>query len=174
MSERSLLAPEGSRAPLLGLEPEQCAVVSFIYRSCSEAGGCPLALAVLRRLDRELAERPKLAARTRLVTVNFDPARDTPARMAELRRLLEPRGHWSFLTGADEAELRPVLADFGQDVLPLLTEEGVESSVLKHVLKVFLVDGRGRVRNIYSTGFLRADVILNDVVTVLGEESGGH
>jgi cytochrome c peroxidase len=36
------------------------------------------------------------------------------------------------------------------------------------VLKVFLVDGERRVRNVYSTGFLRADVILADVETLLG------
>jgi cytochrome oxidase Cu insertion factor (SCO1/SenC/PrrC family) len=76
--------------------------------------------------------------------------------------MFAPRGEWVFLTAANDAELAPVLADFGQDVQEL------EAGVLRHVLKVFLVDGEGRVRNVYSTGFLRADVILADVETLLG------
>ena len=48
-----LLGPDGTPAPLLGLSAGEVAIVSFIYRSCSQADGCPLALATLRRLDRE-------------------------------------------------------------------------------------------------------------------------
>jgi hypothetical protein len=36
------------------------------------------------------------------------------------------------------------------------------------VLKIFLVDGAGRVRNIYSTGFLDVRLMLADLETVLG------
>ncbi len=141
VAERRLLAPDGARTPLLALQPGELAVVAFVYRSCSEAEGCPLALAVLRSLDRALAARPDLAGRVRLVTVSFDPAHDTPETMGELA---------------------PLLADFGQDVVVL--DEGV----LRHVLKVFLVDSDRRVRNIYSPGFLRADVVLADVETLIG------
>jgi cytochrome c peroxidase len=162
VAEWSLLAPDGARAPLLGLEPGELAVVAFVYRSCSEAEGCPLALAVLRTLDRALADRPDLGGRVRLVTVSFDPAHDTPARMGELARMMAPQGEWSFLTAAGTDELAPLLADFGQDVVAL------EGGVLRHVLKVFLVDSERRVRNIYSPGFLRADVVLADVETLLG------
>jgi len=162
VSERALLAPDGARAPLLGVDGARLALVSFVYRACSDAEGCPLSLAVLQRVDRALAARPDLAGRVRLASVSFDPERDTPERMGELARLLEPHGEWAFLTAAGVAELAPVLADFGQDV------EALDAGVLRHVLKVFLVDAEGRVRNIYSTGFLRADVILADIETLLG------
>jgi cytochrome oxidase Cu insertion factor (SCO1/SenC/PrrC family) len=162
VSEHALLGTDGARVPLLGVTGERLAVVSFVYRACSDATGCPLSLAVLSRVDRALAARPELAGRVRLATVSFDPARDTPAKMGELAGLFAPRGEWVFLTAASPEELAPVLADFGQDVVEL------EPGVLRHVLKVFLVDGEGRVRNVYSTGFLRADVILADVETLLG------
>ncbi len=102
--------------------------------------------------------------------MSFDPARDTPERMGELTRALEPRGEWAFLTTGEAAELEPLLSDFGQDVLPIRTDTGEPTGVLGHVLKVFLVDSSGWVRNIYSTGFLRADLILNDILTLLAEE----
>jgi cytochrome c peroxidase len=170
VSERQLLDSTGERAPLLGLRPDQVALVSFIYRGCAEADGCPLALAVLRRLDRGLAERERLASRVRIVTVSFDPKHDTPGRMAELRSLLAPRTDWRFLTAGDDEEIAPVLAEFGQDSLRLVGNGGEPTSLIRHVLKVFLVDGERRVRNVYSSGFLDARLLMNDLETVLGAD----
>ena len=170
VKEHWLLGPDGKRAPLLGLGKEEAAIVSFVYRTCVDATGCPLALATLQRLDAELASRPGLAKRVRLVTVSFDPKRDTPERMKELRGHLAPQAQWRFLTAANSQQLVPVLSDFNQNAVPLVTEEGEETGLIRHVLKVYLVDGRGDVRNIYSTGFLDQRILLNDLQTVLAEE----
>lgn len=167
VSEHRLVGTDGKRAPILGLAPGRAAVVSFIYTNCSDAAGCPLSLAVMQRLDATLAARPDLARRVRLVTVSFDPARDTPARMKELRGSLGPKGDWRFFTAPDAPALAPVLLDFGQDAAPLVTKNGKETRAIGHVLKVFLVDGRGDVRNIYSTGLLDERLLLNDLLTVL-------
>jgi len=37
------------------------------------------------------------------------------------------------------------------------------------VLKVFLVDRAGQIRNVYSTGFLVPQVVINDIKTVLSK-----
>ena len=103
----------------------------------------------------------------KLVTVSFDPARDTPARMADLAKNLAPKGRWQFLTGESEAALAPVLADFGQDAVWIPGEADAPGR-LRHVLKVFLVDARRDVRNVYSTGLLDERLVLNDLRTVLG------
>ncbi len=169
--EHALLGPDGKAAPLLGLGPGQVALVSFVYRGCSDAKGCPAALALLRRLDREIAADPALTARTRLVTASFDPANDTPERMAELRSHMEPRSDWRFVTAPDEPALTPVLDDYGQDLVRVVLENGEESGVLRHVLKVFLVDADLAIRNVYSAGFLDWRIVLNDIRTVLAEES---
>ena len=168
VSEHWLLDSSGAPAPLLGLAPGQVALVSFVYRACSDAQGCPLALSVMQRLDGELAALPELAARVRLVTASFDPGHDRPERMRALREALHPRGDWRFLTAASSAELAPVLADFGQDVDRLPSEAG-DPARLGHVLKVFLVDSRGDVRNVYSTGFLDHRLLLRDAETLLLE-----
>jgi cytochrome oxidase Cu insertion factor (SCO1/SenC/PrrC family) len=154
VGEHTLLDEQGRATKLLGTAEGEAAVVSFVYLSCADA--CPAATASLARLDALLAERPALARRVQLVTVSFDPANDPPARMAALRSSLSPRGRWRFVTAASEAAIAPVLLDFGQDATP------------SHVLKVFLVDGRGRVRNIYSTGFLDVRLLLADLETLLG------
>jgi cytochrome oxidase Cu insertion factor (SCO1/SenC/PrrC family) len=103
--------------------------------------------------------------------VSFDPARDDPPRMARLAESLRAPAAWRFLTASDAAAIRPVLDDFGQDVVPIVGEDGEASGLLRHVLKVFLVDWRGDVRNVYSTGFLDVRLLANDALTVLRAET---
>jgi cytochrome c peroxidase len=145
---------------------DRIAVVSFIYGACAEVAGCPLSTAALHRLDRMLADDPVLARDVVLVTVSFDPERDTPSRLAAMRDLHAPRSDWRFLTTRDAAQLAPLLADFGQTAAKLRWEDGTWTGVFRHVLKVFLVDRQRRVRNVYSAGFLHSDLVLNDVRTV--------
>jgi len=170
VSDFTLLDEQGARAALLGLAPDQVAVVSFIYTQCSDGHGCPAALAVLQRLDRAIAADATLAGHVRLATVSFDPAHDTPERMAALRASLAPRGTWRFLTAASPAAIAPVLDAFGQDALPLVGEDAQALGLFRHVLKVFLVDASGAVRNVYSTGFLSPELLLVDARTVLAQE----
>ncbi|MGH0031908.1 MAG: SCO family protein [Myxococcota bacterium] len=164
VSEHQLLGTDGSAAPLLDLAPGEAALVSFVYLSCGEA--CPLATATLLRVDRQLAEDAALAPRVKLVTVSFDPGRDTPERMAALAENLRPKGRWEFLTSEGPDALAPVLADFGQDAVWVPQAEA--SDRLRHVLKLFLVDDQRRVRNIYSTGLLDERLVVNDLRTVTG------
>jgi len=167
IADHPLLRSDGRRTTLYALTGERVAVVAFIYTSCAEATGCPVSLGVLHQLDRELAADPALARRVRLLTVSFDPSRDTPQHLATVRALHEPRTDWAFATTRDEAELAPLLADFGQPVARLRFADGSWTGLYRHVLKVFLVDARHRVRNVYSTGFLHPALILNDARTVL-------
>jgi cytochrome oxidase Cu insertion factor (SCO1/SenC/PrrC family) len=163
-----LLDASGERVPLLEIEPGSCAVVSFVYASCPDAGGCPLVLASLRRMDRALAEKPNLASHVQLVTVSFDPVNDTPERLATLRDHLKPIGEWHFRTAGSDREIRPVLDDFGQDALRLVSaEDGRSLGVIRHIAKVFLVDSDHAIRNIYSTGFLDHEILLRDIETLL-------
>ncbi len=161
VADAQLLDEAGAAAPLLGLRPGEAALVSFVYLSCPDA--CPTATATFAALDAKLAERPALARRALLVTVSFDPARDTPDKMAALRGALAPRGRWRFATAASATAIEPVLADFGQDATPI-----DDTSLVRHVLKVFLIDGERRIRNVYSAGFLDVRLLLADLETLLG------
>jgi cytochrome oxidase Cu insertion factor (SCO1/SenC/PrrC family) len=166
VGEHRLLDEQGRETPLLGIAAGEAALVSFVYLGCADA--CPLATAVLQQVDRRVSERPELAGRVVLVTVSFDPERDRPEQMGRLARSLAPRGRWRFLTAKDAVTLAPVLEDFGQDALAL-PAPNTPADRYSHVMKVFLVDGEGRVRNVYSAGFLDARVLVNDLLTVLAE-----
>jgi len=164
-----LLDSSGQPANLAALKQDRIAVVAFVYTTCSEAAGCPLAEAIMQRLDRQLAADPALSGRVRLLTISFDPERDTPARMRMVREGFTPKTDWAFLTAADEAALRPVLDDFGQPVAKLRYEDGEWTGLFRHVLKVFLLDEHDQVRNIYSTGMISPELVMNDLRTLAME-----
>ncbi len=169
VSDHPLIDEKGKSTRLFALTRDRLAVVAFVYTTCTEAQGCPISLTVLHGLDRAIAAELELTNAVRLITISFDPERDTPARMAAMRRLHAPRTDWRFVTTHDETELTPLLVDFGQPVAKLRYDDGAWTGLFRHVLKVFLVDREHRVRNVYSTGFLNPTLVLNDVRTVLLE-----
>lgn len=142
-----------------------------MYTSCAEVGGCPLAATVLQHIDQMLAKRPELARQVTLVSLSFDAERDSPQHMAEVRQGLAPQTDWRFLTNANREDLQSVLADFNQPVAKLWNEDGSWSGLFRHVLKVYLVDAQHQVRNIYSTGLFSAQLVVNDIETILMESA---
>jgi cytochrome c peroxidase len=174
VDDHALLDSRGEPTSLAALKRQRLAVVAFVYTTCAEAAGCPLAEAIMQRLDRRLADDPALARRVRLLTVSFDPERDTPARMATTRDVFAPKTDWEFLTTSGDAQLAPLLDDFGQPVAKLYYEDGTWTGLFRHVLKVFVLDEQNRVRNIYSTGLLNPDLVMNDVRTLAAETQGGR
>jgi len=168
--DHSLLNTNGKRTSLFSLTENKVAVISFMYTSCADVGGCPLAAAVLHQLDHLLSQRPETTRQVTLLSVSFDPERDTPARMAEVRAHIEPHTNWHFLTSATSAEMQPVLSDFHQPVAKLHKKNGEWSGLFRHVLKVYLIDQQHNVRNIYSTGLFSAQLVLNDIETILLEK----
>ena len=148
-------------------------LLSFVYTYCSDPIGCPLAYATFDTVKRRVLADPALRGRVRLVSLSFDPGNDTPAAMRvyggdNARNTELP---WHFLTTYSTARLKPILDDFGQDVEVELDASGAPGRVRTHMLKVFLLDRQGRVREIYSTAFLHPDVILNDMRTLALEST---
>lgn len=172
VGDHPVLGEDGKPTTLFAAADDRLAVVSFIYTTCVERAGCPVGTAALHRLDGVIADDPELRGRVALVTVSFDPERDTPERMAARRALHAPHGVWRFLTTRDAAALQPLLDDFGQTVAKLRDGDGAWTGLFRHVLKVFLVDRARRVRNVYSVGFLHADLVLADLRTVLRADAG--
>src|SRR5437870_5678379 len=99
----------------------------------------------------------------------FSPA-FTPAQLAKYARIYsaDPK-LWRFMTAPSERALDHALEGYGQDRAPVYDERGRFTGRYRHVLKVFLLDPAGYIRNVYSAGFLVPDLVLNDIKTVLGE-----
>jgi cytochrome oxidase Cu insertion factor (SCO1/SenC/PrrC family) len=146
------------------------AVVSFIYTACPDRLGCPLASRTLRDLQARLHETG-LADQVTLVSISFDPERDRPAQLAKYAEIYDADpALWRFLTAPSGRVLDAVLESYGQDRTPERDERGRPTGRIRHVLKVFLVDRAGFIRNVYSAGFLVPELVLNDIRTLtLGE-----
>jgi cytochrome oxidase Cu insertion factor (SCO1/SenC/PrrC family) len=110
----------------------------------------------------------------RLVSMSFDPAVDTPERMADyasLARSTRPAAEWKFLSTRSQAQLQPILDSYGQAVNKRSNPNDPQGP-LYHILRVFLIDAEGNVRNIYSSDTLDPRLVLADVKTLLSERTG--
>jgi len=168
-----VLGLDGRPQPLSRFTRERITLLGFVYTTCIDPDGCPLAYRVFDALRPALAARPALRERVRLVTLSFDPARDTPAAM---RHYAGPRARtaggppWHFLTTRSAQAVKPLVDGFGQDVrVTVARTSGPPRREISHVLKVFLIDPAGMVREIYSSAFLHPRTVLNDIDTLLME-----
>jgi cytochrome c peroxidase len=171
-ADGEVLDTRGETRSLGALLDGRVTVLSFVYQSCHDTSGCPLATTVLHRIRQDTAREPELAGRLRLISLSFDPERDTPEHMAHLAhnfRFVQGGADWLFLTTASREKLQPILDTYGQAVIRERGPDGEETGDLAHVLRVFLIDGERRIRNIYSPSFLHPDLVLNDVRTLLAE-----
>jgi cytochrome c peroxidase/protein SCO1/2 len=179
--ERIQVVPDGDvldtgkkRTRLARYTQGRITLLSLMYTSCTDAAGCPVALYTLQKVRRDLAHQRSTGNRIRIVSLSFDPKHDTPEVMRTYgdgetnNRSQVP---WYFLTTASAQDLRPVLDGLGQDVrVPADGTEAGKPGNLSHVLKLFLIDRDGWVREIYTTSFLVPQVIVNDVQTLLLED----
>jgi protein SCO1 len=183
---RIMAAPDGE---VLGIDGraerlsqfmrKRITLLGFIYTTCVDPDGCPLAYRVFDALKKNITAAPSLRGRVQFVTLSFDPARDTPAAMRQYagsRVKDEGNGlRWYFLTTASARKLMPIVEGFGQDIRYVMDRSnGKPRRELSHVLKVFLIDEAGFVREIYTSTFLHQQTVLNDIETLIIEQRARH
>ncbi len=165
---------EGDRVPRLLSRYAAGAItlLAFFYTSCADPQGCPLAWEAFEDLRARLKERPDLQGEVRLVFISLDPARDTPAMLQTLARGYQAEAGvppWHFLTTYSNLFLKPLLSGFGEEIAIDREASSASRPVFSHMLKVFLIDRQGDVREIYSNQSLDVVAILGDIETLAVE-----
>jgi cytochrome oxidase Cu insertion factor (SCO1/SenC/PrrC family) len=171
-ADGEVLGSNGRPLSLSELTHGRVTVMSFIYTRCAAAKACPMATGVLMQLHRLSSEDAALAKNLRLVSMSFDPSADTPSRMAAYSALADhskPAAEWRFVTTASQGKLNPILDAYGQAV-DRKKNPNDPTGPLNHILRVFLIDQDGNIRNIYSSGTLDVRLVLADVKTLLAEQ----
>ena len=166
-----LLDSSGAPATLHALYDDKTVVLSFIYTSCPDVNGCPLATFVLSQVQQRLASHENLVDNVRLISVSFDPVNDAPDIMADYGRSF--RRHdvdWRFLTAESDERLAPILDNYDQSVIRDFGPDGEPIGTMSHILRVFLIDQNKKIRNIYSPSFLHPDILLADILTVTSDD----
>ncbi len=166
-ADGNLIDSSGKPATLHDLYTDKTIVLSFIYTSCPDVNGCPLATFVLGQIQRGLAADTLLQAKVRLITVSFDPLNDSPEVMANYgNNFRRPSIDWRFLTAPSEERLTPILDNYDQAVIRDRDSDGQQIGTMSHILRVFLIDSQKNIRNIYSPSYLHPDILLADIRTV--------
>ena len=168
----ALLNPDSRIQSLAELTSGKITLLTFFYTYCADPWGCPYAYWTLSGLRDRLMADPQLARRVRFVSVSFDPTNDTPEALRRYgaRFMNDSRLEWRFLTAASVADLLPMLDGFGQDVRVERDANGKPTRTINHMLKMFLIDPEGMIREIYSLAYLQQPVMLNDIRTLALEE----
>ncbi len=160
---------DGTGISLSRLFSGRITLLAFVYTRCGDV--CPMASAYMAQV-RQLSGPAGLSDVLGMISLSFDPQYDTPARMRDYAEgfrtgdsSLPP---WRFLTAKDEMAIKPVLAAYGQPV-SRKRDASSPSGPLSHLLRVFLIDAEGSIRNIYSADFLDPRLVINDVLTLRKE-----
>src|SRR5256886_15862969 len=168
VEDATLLDQRARPVRLSALTKGKITLLTFFYTYCVDPLGCPFAHQTLTLLRDRIVRDRELAGEVRFVGISCDPGNDMPDVLA--RYAMEftsgSRLEWRFLTARSVSALLSVLADFGQDVSVDVDASGRATRALHHKLKAFLIDQRGRVREIYSLAYLQPQVMLNDIRTL--------
>jgi protein SCO1 len=152
-------------------------LLGLIYTRCADPEGCPRATWAFQEVRELLRASPDLEGRVRLVSLSFDPAHDTPAVLRSYGAAARGRqrgADWVFLTTQSASRIAPILEGLGQDLRVAADSDAAPGAEeFTHSLKVFLIDPKGEVREIYSTAYLLPRMIVNDLQT-LAIEAGSR
>ena len=155
------LLDTGGRSVRLAEDRGRVVLVAFVYTSCTTA--CPVLSQKMSSLQRELLTRDYDGQRVRFYSITVDPRRDSPDVLARYARPFVRDGEaWRFLYETPE-RLQPVLAAYDEWTRPLPDGE------LDHPARLYLIDGRGRIREIYSLAFFDEHQALRDIEVLLEE-----
>jgi protein SCO1/2 len=134
-------------------------LVSFVYTTCN--GVCPLTTQALGRVQKKLDDAKLWGNSVEFVSITLDPKRDTAEVLrgyAKASGAASPA--WHFLTGTPD-EINTVITAWDMWV------KSDAKGVLDHPSRIFLIDGRGRQREIYNLEFLKPETVLEDVRELL-------
>ena len=172
-SDGTVVAPDGKPVRLHELLDGRVAILSFVYTRCADPRACLRASSVLAELQQLSRQDQAVPDKLRLITLSFDPGYDTPEVMQRYGEVFSHDGggaNWLFLTTRNNHDLQPLLEAYGQRV-----DRRSKPSAFgpyQHTLRVYLIDSKKRIRNIYSYGLLDPRLVMADVKTLIKEEEG--
>jgi protein SCO1 len=162
------LVNQDGKAVNLGQYRGKALLLTFIYTRCPVPEYCSLMSSNFAGIERELEKDAGLYARTRLLSVSFDPAHDTPTVLRSYgaattgRYDRETFAHWQFATGTDE-EVKKMAQFFGLTYVP-------EKGEFVHSLQTALVGTDGRLVKLYTGNEWKPEEALRDIRGLLNPQ----
>ena len=145
-------------------------VATFFFTRCPLPDYCPRMNGNLGRIERAVVADPSLARKVRLLSVSFDPERDTPEVLKEYGLRYHdaasgpPFAIWTFASGSAE-EVRKLTDFFG-----VWVEKKGES--FDHGLVTSVIDGEGRVVTSFFGNSWQPEEVLAEARKAAGRTAG--
>lgn len=142
--------------------------ITFIYTRCPLADFCPRMTHHFGVVETELRADLELYARTHLLTISFDPAYDTPEKLAAYARQQalvegETLEHWDFAAASPE-KLSELASFFG------LEYRNAEDQIV-HNLRTAVVAPGGRVAKVFNGNQWQPDELLAALRETIAESA---
>lgn len=152
-------------------------VLSFLYTACPDV--CPVVTETLRRTYEQLGDDTK---HVQFVAISVDPEQDT---VEQVHRYSEEKGmlhKWAFLVG-EEAELEATWRSYyvaagrikqkrSSNALETLSKQEARQDedtayLITHTEAIYLIDGEGRLRILFTNLSLDAGPLVHDIRLLL-------
>jgi protein SCO1/2 len=137
-------------------------LITFIYTHCPLPNFCPLMSRNFAAISRDLKADPALYAKTHLLSVSFDPKRDTPTQLRAYGASYvggsspEAFKHWDFAVPS-ETELKKMALYFDVGVT-----YGPDDTI-SHTLSTTLIGPDGKVAQFYPSNQWTPAQVENDI-----------
>ncbi len=136
-------------------------VLTFIYTRCPLPTFCPMMDRHFVTLQEHMKTDPALK-KVHLVTVSFDPVRDTPAVLrAHAKELMADLSTWTFLTGKPQA-----IDDFASKFGVFVVRNPNDERDITHNLRTAVIGPDGVIKKIYTGNEWTPEDILMDLKPV--------
>ncbi len=141
-------------------------LVGYVYTHCPDI--CPIITFNMRDIQQELAGRNDFM----LISISFDPQRDTPEVLSEYASNYRlDQNNWQLLTGEPQ-NVESVLKRLKIGTLKSptrFTESGTPVYFIDHTDRVTLIDEKGQIRKNYTGSELNKNEVVNDILVLLNQ-----
>jgi protein SCO1 len=139
-------------------------LVGYVYTHCPDI--CPMITYNMRDIQRAFPDEERFM----LVSISFDPDRDTPEMLYDYANNYRlDQNNWRLLTGEKThvEELLKTLEISTVKTPTRFTEDQKPVYFIDHTDRVTLIDHKGNVRRTYPGSDLREDVVIEDIRKLL-------
>jgi protein SCO1/2 len=141
--------------------------VTFIYRECPLPEFCIKMSKQFSDMANQIAADPQAKDKIRLLSISFDPVRDTPEKLKQYGQgYLGPDAKddftvWQLAVGSDQ-EVRAVADFFGL----LYEKDEKDNTQFNHSLVTAVISPEGKVTRVFSGGRWTPDQVLSELKAV--------
>ncbi|MEO5804088.1 MAG: SCO family protein [Verrucomicrobiota bacterium] len=131
--------------------------IDFIFTTCPFPTMCPRLSQNFSEAQKKLKEMPNAPTNWLLLTISFDPEKDTPDVLKKYAAGFnyDPQ-HWSFLTG-DLMEITAIAEQFGQTFWR-------EGGSISHNVRTAVIDTTGKVQKIIPENKWTSDELVQEIL----------